>query len=432
MLGGGVFANQDKILPGAYINVVSASRADTGADRGIVTVPMILSWGKTGEVVKITRDDFEKDCLNFLGYKKEAPEMLPFREIFRNGSVLYFYRLNNAPAKASNDYAAAACAGIRGNALKVVIQKNVDDESKFDVKTLVDATVYEVQTVAGAADLADNAFLNFKKDAVLAETAGMPFTGGTDGNTVTGEAYQTFLDKIETYTFNVMGCPTKDEAVISLFAAFTKRMRDELGIKFQTVVYKAIRADYEGLISVDNKVDELEHGLVYWTAGAAAACELNKSATNKVYDGEYTVATPHTQGQLSDAIKAGKFVFHKVGDTIRVLRDINTLVTFTDEKNSDLSDNQTVRILDAIGNTAAGMFSEKYMGQMPNDDAGRVSLWNDIVTYLKSLVNARVIEAFESDIVTVDKGESKRSVTVMLPVTPINCMEQMYMTVIVQ
>lgn len=432
MLGGGTFTAQDKILPGAYINVVSASRAGSAVDNGIVAMPFPLSWGVVGKVARITQEEFEKDSLRLLGYKKDAEEMRPFREIFRNASVLYFYRLNQNPVKASNDYAEARYAGLRGNAIKVVIQKNVDDESKFDVKTLIDGAVYEIQTVDTSASLVDNSFLSFKKSAALAETAGAPLAGGTDGSAVTGELYQAFLDRIETYTFNCLGCPTKDEAVIGLFTAFTKRIRDELGVKIQTIVYKAVNADYEGIISVDNKAEGLEHGLVYWTTGASAACALNRSNTNRVYDGEYAVATPHTQGQLADAIKAGKFVFHKVGDTIRVLRDINTLVTFTDEKNSDFSDNQTIRTLDAIGNNVAGIFSEKYMGQIPNDDAGRVSLWSDIITYMKSLVDARAVEPFETNTATVYKGETKRSVVTELPVTPINCMEQMYMRVVVQ
>lgn len=432
MLGGGVFTSQDKVLPGAYINVVSASQTSADADKGAVAMPIPLSWGTMGEVIRITKKEFETDSLRLLGYRKDAAEMLPFREIFRNASILYLYRLNNAPEKASNTYAEARHAGIRGNALRVIIQKNVDDGTKYDVKTLIGTSQYESQTVAAASELEDNDFLVFKKDAALAETAGQALSGGTDGSAATGETYQGFLDKVEGYSFHVLGCPTKDEAVSNLFMAFTKRMRDELGVKFQTVFYKMARADYEGAVSIDNKASELEYGLVYWTSGAQAACALNKSCTNKVYDGEYTVEVPYTQMQLEAAIKAGKFVFHKVGDTIRILRDINTLVTFTDERNRDLSDNQTVRILDAIGNQVAGMFSEKYMGQMPNDDAGRVSLWSDIVTYLKSLANIRVVEAFESDTVTVGKGETKRSVVVELPVTPINCMEQLYMTIVVQ
>ena len=54
-LGGGVFLTQNKVLPGSYINFVSAARASaTLSDRGVVALPIALDWGKEGEVFTIT------------------------------------------------------------------------------------------------------------------------------------------------------------------------------------------------------------------------------------------------------------------------------------------------------------------------------------------------------------------------------------------
>ncbi|WP_242941330.1 phage tail sheath subtilisin-like domain-containing protein [Lacrimispora sphenoides] len=158
-------------------------------------------------------------------------------------------------------------------------------------------------------------------------------------------------------------------------------MRDEAGVKFQTVLHQYSKADYEGVISVENEAKESATGLVYWVAGAEAACPVNKTIENKVYDGEYTVKASHTQAQLADAIRAGKLMLHSVGSEIRILTDSNTLVTYTEEKGEDFSNNQTVRVLDQIGNDVASLFHTRYLGKISNDDAGRVSLWNDIVTY---------------------------------------------------
>ena len=267
--------------------------------------------------------------------------------------------------------------------------------------------------------------------AALTETAGTPLAGGEDG-TVAGEAYQRFLDAAEQKTVNVIGCPVKDESTVNLFAAYARRLRDELGIKIQVVAYRASNADYEGVISVENRTAQMEPGLVYWVAGASAACAVNKSNTNKVYDGEYTVSVAYTQTQLSDGIKAGKFLLHQGGDEVRVLRDINTLVTFTEEKNADFSDNQTIRVLDTIGNGIASLFTERFMGQVPNDASGRVSLWNEIVTFYKSLAAQRAIGAVDSERVTVEAGGNRRSVVVSAPVQPVSCMDQLYMTVVIE
>lgn len=431
MLGGGVFTGQGKVLPGTYINFMSAAVPAGHPARGAVAMPMELKWGPEQEAVKVTKDDFEKGSLMALGYPRESVQMMPFREMFRNANVVYAYRLNSGGTKASNDHAEARHSGERGNAVRLVIQKNVEDGSRFDVRTLVDGTEVDSQTVADASELADNGFVVFKKDVALAVTAGMPLAGGTDGN-VAGEAYQKFLDAVEQKAFDVLGCPVKDESTRNLFIAYTKRMRDELGIKIQMVAYRAAMADYEGVISVENRAAENEPGLVYWVAGASAACAVNKSNTNKVYDGELMASVEYTQAQLADGIKAGKFMFHQVGDEVRVLRDINTLTSFTEGKNSEFADNQTVRVLDTIGNGVASLFAGRFMGQVPNDASGRVSLWNGVVTYYKSLAAQRAIEAVDAERITVEPGETKRSVVVHAPVRPVNCMDQVYMTVVIE
>ena len=431
MLGGGSFTTQNKVLPGAYINFVSAaSSVAVLSERGTAAIPLEFGWGPEKEAFVVTAQDYQEKCQEIFGYPADAPQMWQIRELFKNLTKGIFYRLNGG-IKASCDYGEARYSGIRGKDLTLVVSANVNDSAKYDVKTLLDMKEVDRQTVASAAELADNLYVVFKKDATLAATAGVPFTGGTNGDAVTGEDYAQFLSKMETYSFQVLCCPSADEAVKSVFVEYTKRMRDEAGVKFQTVMYRKNDADYEGIISVENKAAELEQGLVYWTTGAQAACAVNKTNENRVYNGELNVDVDHTQGQLAAGVQSGKFMFHRVGDDVRVLMDINTLTTFTEEKGKDFSSNQTVRVLDQIGNDIASMFNTKYLGIMPNDDAGRVSLWNDIVTYNKELARLRAIEAVEAKDITVGPGESKRAVVVNCPVTPINCMSQLYMTVVV-
>lgn len=433
MLGGGIFTAQDKVIPGAYINFVSA--AQTGVDisgRGVVAIPMVMSWGKEGAVQKITADEFRRNSLELLGYPLESPELQPFRELFKNAAAVTYYRLNNSTMKAENSFGEAKYGGARGNSLRLVIQKYVDDETKFDVKTYLGMVMVDRQTVSTASELNDNDFVAFKKDAELAETAGMEMAGGSDGSSVSGESYQDFLDKIQSCQFHVLACDTVDESTKNLFTAFTKRMRDEVGIKFQTVLYRASSADYEGVISVENKCEAQETGLVYWTAGAAAGCAVNSSITNRRYDGEYTVDTVYKQSQLEEGIRTGKFMFHQVGDAVRVLSDINTFVTYTGGKAGDFSENQTIRVLDQVGNDIAAIFNGKYLGSVPNNDSGRVSFWDDVVTYNKKLVKMNAVEAIDSEAIKVSAGKTKRAVVIEYPIQPVNCMTQLYMTVVVQ
>jgi len=151
-----------------------------------------------------------------------------------------------------------------------------------------------------------------------------------------------------------------------------------------------------------------------------------------VYDGEFTPVTAYTQSQLEAALEAGKFIFHKVGDQVRVLEDINTFTTVTDEKSSDFSSNQTIRVLDQIANDIGTLFNTKYLGQVPNDADGRISLWNDIVTHHQQLQGIRAIENFDPDDITVEAGSTKKAVVINDVVTPVNAMAQLYMTVVVE
>lgn len=432
-LGGGTFISQNKKLPGSYINFVSVSRASSAlSERGIAAMPLTLDWGAEGEVITVTNEDFQKNALKIFGYDYSHEKMKGLRDLFLNIKTLYAYRVSKTGVKASNELAEAKYAGIRGNDIKIAIAKNVDDDSKYDVSTIVDLTVVDVQTVATVDELVANDWVTFKTTSSLAETAAKPLTNGSNGDSVTTTEYQAFLDKIESYSFNALGAPVKDDTIAQLFISFTKRMRDEVGAKFQTVVYKKNTADYEGVVSVENKTNDTnEAAAVYWVTGVIAGCAVNKSNTNKTYDGEFDIDVDYTQSQLAEALETGKFIFHKVTNEIRVLEDINTFVTYTEDKGIDFSSNQTIRVIDQVANDVADLFNTKYLGKIPNNASGRVSLWNDIVSHHRELETMGAIENFVADDVVVEQGQTKKSVVMQDKVTVVNAMSQLYMTCVI-
>lgn len=425
-LGGGVFATQNKTLPGAYINFMSAKTSkNTMSERGVVAIAIPMDWGADDTIIEITQTNFQRNSLTVLGYASDNIKLMPIREALKNASKVFLYKLAKSAVKAKNTFAEATCTGVRGNDLTTVIRKNVNDETKFDVLLHLDGVLIDSQTVATSSELVDNAFVTYDKASTLAVNVGLALTGGTNGTAASALEYQAFLSKIESQAFNVLACASEVTEIKDLVVAYTKRMRDEIGVKFQSVLYQSA-ANYEGVISVANDAN-----LVYWTAGAVAGAEVNESLTNRIYDGELVFGTEYTQTQLSDALATGKFIFHKHGNTIRVLDDINTLTEFTAEKSSDFRFNQTVRVLDQIGNDTALIFNDSYLGKVPNDEAGRTSLWSDVVSQLQAFQALRAIEAFDAELVTVSEGATKRSVAVSFVVTPINAMTQLYMTVIV-
>ena len=176
-LGGGSFIAQNKELPGAYINFVSAASASaTLSDRGIATMPLELDWGKEGEVFEVTNEDFQKNTMKVFGYAFDSPKLKGLGDLFMGAKTLYAYRLNGGGQKAANAYATALYGGTRGNDLNIVIQANADDTTLFDVSTYLGTVKVDLQTVAKAGELAANDYVKFKADAELAVTAATPLT----------------------------------------------------------------------------------------------------------------------------------------------------------------------------------------------------------------------------------------------------------------
>jgi len=433
-LGGGTWVTQNKKLPGAYINFVSLAGASAAlSDRGICTMPLELDWGADDSIVEVTNEDYHKNSMKIFGYPVEHERMKGLNDLFLNARMLYAYRINGGGKKAENDFAVAVCSGTRGNDLKVVIQANVDDNSLYDVYTYMGTTLVDSQTVAKAADLTANGYVKFKTDATLAVTAAAPLSGGTNG-TADGAAHQKYLDKIESYTYNTMGVVITDETIKKLYVSFNRRLRDEMGIKFQLVLYN-IAADYMGTISVNNRITDdgwSESALVYWVTGLECGCEVNKSCQNRKYDGAFTIDTDYTQTQLGQCIDNGEFVLHKVNADVRVLEDINSMVTTTDTEGDIFKDNQTIRVIDQLGNDDAVLFNTKYLGVVPNKASGRTSLWSDLKKLREDLQTAGAIENFTDSDLTVEQGDSKKSVVVTGSIEVVNAMGKLYMTNIVK
>ena len=239
----------------------------------------------------------------------------------------------------------------------------------------------------------------------------------------------------EPYDFNVLCVYTDTVEDVATYIAQVKTWRDEMGKKCQLVVHNYTTPNYEGVINVVSTVSDEsapEYALLAWVAGAEAGCAINKSCTNMKYDGEYTIVTGRTQYQLEQCLKGGQFVFHNVYGDVCVLEDINSLTTITEDKGEDFRYNQTIRVIDQVANDIAKMFNTKYLGKIPNNASGRVTLWGDIVKHHKQLEEIQAIENFDSSLVTVEQGDTKKSVVVNDVITVVNAMAQLYMTLRIQ
>lgn len=427
MLGGGNFISQNKILPGTYINFVSAAKATANlGERGYAAMALPLKWGVDGAIFTVTGDDFRKNTLKLFGFTYDSEDAKGLRDLFKNITTLYCFKLMNGGAKASNDVAEAKYKGSAGAKIATEILEGTTPGT-FDVNIYFGTSLVYAKTVATVAELTaeDNGWVTWKIDA-LGASARTALTGADlDGTDITATEHSAFLNAAQAYTFNAMGCLSTEDAIKDLYIQEVKDMRDNAGIKYKLVLHGK-KSDFEGIINVKNTVNA-----VWWETGAEAGCPVNSSNTNKVYDGEFDIPVNYNKAELEAAIKNGEFVFHRVGDEIRVLEDINSLVTTTAEKGEDFKSNQTIRVLDQIAMDIARVFNTKYLGKIPNDAAGRTSLWSDIVKHHQELEKLRAIENFDPKEVIVEQGDTKKSVAVSDVVTPVNAMSQLYVQIVV-
>lgn len=430
-LGGGVFTTTNKILPGSYINIVSKARnTSLLGERGIVAIVLPLDWGVGGATIKLTASQFYSEAIRLLGYAPDEDNdtMRVLRELFCNASEVVIYNANSNSVKATGSLEGveAAQGGLRGNDLTVTFATNTVDKTKIDVVTKLGTTVVSSQTLDEGESPVSNAWVAFpeKLDVPTSGTV-VTFSGGAAG---TVNDVDTALNALAQEDFTVLCAYTNTEQ--GKYVTFTETQRDVVGKKFQCVVYNTPTANYEGVISVANAVSgDAPYALVAWVAGAEAGCAVNKSITNKIYNGELEVVCNETQSELTLALTSGKLIFHKVAGDVRVLEDINTYTDNTVEKNGEFGYNQTIRVIDQIANDISTLFNTKYIGNIANNPAGRTSLWNDIVKHHKELETIEAIENFESSEITVEAHPTdKRAVIVNDAVFVVNCMTKMYLT----
>lgn len=449
-LGGGTWQFQNKILPGTYINFASKVRAEADiSERGYATMALPFNWGPENVVFPVTAEEFQGKSLSIFGYDYTADELKGLRDLFINAKTVYFYRLSNNAVAAKNGMGTAKYAGVRGNDITTEVATDVDDPDTFDVKTYIkvdgiNTLVDNQKQVKAWTDVTDNDYVKWSRaGGNMVATAGTPIIGGSNGDEITGAQYQAYIDAISPYYFNTMGYPGTDTKIQSLLINFCKRMRDDVGSKFQLVLYGAEGVDYEGVISIANKATDSgvsPASLVYWVTGAEASCAINASLTNTTYNGEFTVDTNYSQSQLSAGIQKGRLMFHNVHRTVsgelvgetKVLTDINTFTSFVKKKSSDFSLNQVIRVLDQDATDIANLFNKQYLGSEQNDEDGRTALWGDIVALHKEYQRVRAIQNFKAeDIPVPTQGTTKTAVLVQYEIQPTCCMEKLYINVIV-
>lgn len=311
--------------------------------------------------------------------------------------------------------------------------------NRYFVKTYIENTLVDTQKAKVASELIDNQYVEFNKSATLTETAGSNLTGGSNGS-VTGTDWEKARNAFETAPVNVVAVPTLDTTEQKAWVEYNKRLRDKYGLKFQIVlpyVEEADQYNYEGVIVVANQLtdsdltdDEKSKNIVYWVAGAEAGCAVQNSCVAKEYTGAYEVGANYTFQQQEQCIDNGLLYFHLVDGIPTIGKDINTLIEiepeYVNEKNLQFSQNQAIRVLDAICLDTAKIFNTYFLGKIPNDETGRSDLKNRIIKNREAYATIRAIDTYDSSNLRIEAGDRITDVKGYDAIRFMNVMEYLF------
>lgn len=444
-MAGGTFTTQNKVLPGVYVQIASTSlNAIATGTTGITTIPVALSFGASHEIVRVTADTnlgrtFGNDPSN-------ENAIFLIQEALRGAQTVLVYNLSRgdkATAKLTGADSAsvtvtAKYAGTRGNDLRVIIRNSILDSTKYDILTYLDTTYIDTQTVSTFSELSDNEMVTFTvtKDGTPTVNAGIPLTGGTTEE-VEASDYMEYLSEVDKWQFNTMGITSTDTSIINACVNYVKSARTNRGKFIQLVVSGdtalAQSIDSEAVTCVATGV-ALSDGTtlsasqcVPWVAGASSNVGVAGALTYTPYPNAVDAVPRLSEEEQIAHIRGGAFVFIEKRGTAVILQDINTLRSFTVEKNQDFSKNKIIRLIDDFCNNSREVFEDNYIGQVANTVEGRELFRSNRISYLNAYQSQGAIENFESADVVVSEGETKESVVLQVAMDAVDAMEKLYL-----
>ncbi|MDV7737398.1 phage tail sheath family protein [Enterococcus casseliflavus] len=431
-MAGGTWTTQNKVRPGAYVNVRSNGNVGTSDSiTGVVALPLALDFGPEGEVIEI---NVSSDLTRF-GYDLTHEKLLLLREALKQAATVLLYRVSSGGKAAAVEGSLSVTAlygGTRGNDISVISKENVNITGAFDVETYLEGRLIDSQTVKTIGELIDNRLVSFTGEGDL--TAFSIVLENGSNTAATANDYMTFFSKIQVYDFNTIALPVKDEVTKAAGASFINRMRNEEGKKCQLVV-AGYAANSEAVINIKNGVVLSDGTLISpeqataWVAGASAAAGVATSLTYKAYDGATDVTQRYLNSEIITSLQNGEFVFTEKRGSAVVEQDINSLRSFTTEKSRDFAKNRILRVLDDIANNSKKTFEDNFIGKVNADQDGRELFKADRISYFNSLQGAGAITNFSADDVVVEAGNDKDSIVLNVQVQPVDAMEKLYMTV---
>ena len=466
-MASGTYVAYDKKQPGVYFDRrIEKQEVINRAPEGIVLYPASFQWGERDTIIELNS---LQDCFKKLGYKSTDPEMRPIVEMFRGSNrtqganKIYVIIPNVEGQTKANTYLDAGsveiqaqCYGTLGNHIVITVIPDLD--TPYDdggstpayavktVQTIVDGIVVDSQTYGSYIDethyvpakygeLKDNEFVKFivdgSEDAAIGDYSGVHLEGGYSPEPTDVEMVS-FIPKLENTFFQVMCYDGESNAVKSAYENFIKRLYDDKGYFCQLVV-SDFTADFEGTTVIENGL-KLSDGttldekkVTWWYSGCSAGAKPNQSLTHIQHPLAIDVTKEYTNDEKNAFIDEGKIVFVKEFNIPVLMKDINSLHTFTEYKKESLKSNKLLRTINYICNYCNYQYNLYYIGDIPQNDNGRNLVKGNVLGLLRVMEADQAIQNVkESDVEVYPIEVDNEAIEIICGIEGVGALEKIY------
>lgn len=471
----GTWKAQNKVRPGAYINVKGNGQPQfTSALGRLLFIPSdSFGWGKSGVIPLTSTSDFRKyigvDSLDDLSSGSytvaQKKDLLFLREALKGAETVLYLNAASGTAASLNDVEkysktpygekawqiAAKYPGERGNSINMSFDPMPDangEIKQIKVTTLWNTSVVDEQVVDinHLDNLKSNDYIDVitknssfgsevPKDKIV--SLNVSLTGGT--TKASDNLMNVLTNALENENYTVVSA--YDLNVTPVLEKIVKRMREDEGKRIRAVVpyQDGQNYNYEGVSVVANGY-KLSDGEVITPevatarfAGLSCSADADTALTYTELDDAVQAYPQLDNEQTIEALNQGKVVYtSKPGQRVVIEWDINSFTKFSPDKQKEFHKNRVVRTIDEIYTNTQETFEQSFLGKVSNNENGRDLFKANRVTYLTDLQNRNIIQDFKPEDITVSKGIDSDAVVVDLYVTPVDSMEKLYVTMTVR
>lgn len=484
---GGTWRIQNKVRPGAYINVKGDGKPvlTTSLGRLLMFQNKPLGWGKKGIIELTATSDFTA----LTGHNNTDEVLAPVHEALKNAETVLLLNDFDGGAKSTSTKAGvytvnAKYEGEQGNNISVSFAPSplVGDAKTQDitVTTLFGTKQVDQAKITlplankeaiTAAELTDEKQLEVHNDYVditfgtnpadvtkelkakgeyplytaifnglTQAAANVSLAGGSNGTNKVVDDMNDYLEN-EFYTVATTAGWEESSNIHKLLVEEIKLLRENVGIKVRGVVPNETGAayNYEGVSTVLNGY-VLNDGTVITPniaaarfAGMSASATPDQALTYTQIDDAVEAKPKLNNDKTIEALNAGQIVFTtRAGSRVVIEQDINSLTKFTSTKPKDFSKNRVIRTLDEICTNTTQTFETGFLGKVSNNEFGRDLFKANRVSYLSGLESQNVIRDFDPSDLSLAQGDDKDAVLMNLYVTPVDSMEKLYVNLVVR